>query len=301
MAPHWMRSFRPCTVAAWLAIGGCAGHPPREEAPKVQAATPVPMKGGHAPVNGIDLYYEVHGEGAGTPLVLLHGGGSSIEVTYGEILPFFARHRVVIGLDEQNHGRTSARDKPERFTDSADDVAALLAHLGVSKADVMGFSNGASVALQVAIRHPALVRKLVFASSMTKRSGAPPQFWAYFETTSFADMPQPLKDAFLRVNPDPQKLRIMYERDAERMKNFVETSDEDVRSVLAPTLIVTGDRDVPTPEHAIELSRLLPKAQVMILPGGHGEYLGELLSVRKGSRYPELTAALIEQFLDRGD
>jgi pimeloyl-ACP methyl ester carboxylesterase len=262
------------------------------------AETSVPKKSGHAPVNGISQYYEVHGEGGGAPLVLLHGGGSTIEVTYGRLLPLFARHRVVIALEEQNHGRTSTRDEPQRFTDSADDVAASLAYLGVSQADIMGFSNGASVALQVAIRHPALVRKLVFASSMTKRSGAPAQFWAYFETTSFADMPRPLKDAFLRVNPDPQKLRVMYERDAERMKNFVETSDEDVKSVAAPTLILAGDRDVPMPEHAIELSRLLPHARLMILPGGHGEYLGELLSAKPGSRYPALTAALIEEFLD---
>lgn len=256
-----------------------------------------PVKG-HAPVNGISMYYEVHGGGGGTPLVLLHGGGSTIDVTYGRVLHLFARHRVVIALEEQNHGRTSSRDVPERFTDSADDVAALLGHLAIEKADVMGFSNGASVAMQVAIRHPTLVRKLVFASSITKKSGASPQFWEFIEKATFADMPRPLKDAFLAVNPDPQKLRIMFERDAERMRNFVETSDEDVKSVAAPALIISGDRDVSTPEHAVELAQLIPRARLMILPGGHGEYLGEELTSTKGSRYAELTAALVEQFLD---
>ncbi len=257
-----------------------------------------PVKSGHAPVNGISMYHEVHGAGAGTPLVLLHGGGSTIGVTYGRVLPLFARHRVVIALEEQNHGRTSSRDVPERFTDSADDVAALLRHLAVEKADIMGFSNGASVAMQVAIRHPALVRKLIFASSITKKSGAPPEFWEFIAKGSFADMPQPLKDAFLAVNPDPKKLHIMYERDSERMRNFVETSDEDVRSVAAPTLIISGDRDVAKLEHCVELAHLMPRARLMILPGGHGDYLGEVLASATGSRYPELTAGLIEQFLD---
>ena len=102
---------------------------------------------------------------------------------------------------------------PERFTASADDVAALLGQLEIEQADVMGFSNGASVAMQVAIRHPGLVRKLIFASSMTKKSGAPAQFWDAVSKATFADMPQPFKDAFLKVNPDPQKLHIMFERD----------------------------------------------------------------------------------------
>jgi pimeloyl-ACP methyl ester carboxylesterase len=244
------------------------------------------------------MYYEVHGEGGGAPLVLLPGGGSTIGVTYGRVLPLFARHRVVIALEEQNHGRTSQRDVPERFTQSADDVAALLGYLGIQKADIMGFSNGASVAMQVAIRHPALVRVLVFASSMTKKSGAHPPFWELMSKATFADMPRPLVDAFLEVNPDPQKLRVMFERDAERMRNFVETSDEEVRSVKVPTLIIVSDRDVPTTEHAVELTHLMPQARLMILPGGHGEYLGELIAGRKGSRYPELTAAVIEEFLD---
>lgn len=265
------------------------------------AAKSPPAKSGHAPVNGIRMYYEVHGQSEGTPLLLLPGGGSTIDATYGRILSLFARHRTVVALEEQNHGRTSHRDVPERFTTSADDVAALLGHLGIQKADIMGFSNGASVAMQVAIRHPNLVRKLVFASSMTRRSGAPPQFWQAMSKATFADMPQPLKDAFLAVNPDPQQLRDMFDKDVERMQNFVDTSDEDVKSIAAPTLIIAGDRDVPTPEHAVELTRLLPSARLLILPGGHGEYLGELIEGRKDSRYPDLTAWLIEQFLDAPD
>jgi pimeloyl-ACP methyl ester carboxylesterase len=263
---------------------------------RLSASSPVTR--GHLPVNGLQMYYEIHGRADGVPLVLLHGGGSTIDATYARILPWFARHRRVIAVEEQAHGRTSDRDRPERFETSADDVVTLLGQLGVASVDIMGFSNGASVALQVAIRHPAIVRRLVFASSMTKRSGAAPQFWDSIANATFADMPQPLKDAFLQVTPDPQKLRQMYERDIERMRSFRDVPDADVAAVKVPVLVLAGDRDVPTTEHAVELSRQLPHARLMVLPGGHGDYLGELLASGASSRCAELTAWLIEQFLD---
>jgi pimeloyl-ACP methyl ester carboxylesterase len=185
-----------------------------------------------------------------------------------------------------------------RFETSADDIAALLRHLGVERADLFGFSNGASVALQVAIRHPRVVRKLVFASSFTRRDGAYPQLWEFMRQANFSNMPQPLKDAFLKVNPDPEKLRAMQDKDAERMRNFVDVPDDLVRSVGSPTLILLGDRDVVKPEHAVELTRLIRGARLSILPGGHGEYLGELVMTPAPSRLPEITTALVEHFLD---
>jgi len=135
----------------------------------------MPIETGRAPVNGINIYYEVHGRSGGTPLVLLHGGASTIDSNFGRVLPFLSGRRRVIALEEQGHGRTSDRDQPVTFEQSGDDVAELLRHLGVSQADFLGFSNGGTVALQVAIRHPALVRRLVFASSLTRRDGAQPQ------------------------------------------------------------------------------------------------------------------------------
>lgn len=259
---------------------------------------PEPVESGRAPVNGIQMYYEVHGGGDGVPLVLLHGGGSTIEVTYGKVLPLLALHRRVIAMEEQGHGRTSDRAAPVAFETSADDVAALLRHLKVAQADLFGFSNGASVALQVAIRHPALVRRLVFASSFTKRSGAPAQFWEYMQKAEFSNMPQPLKDAFLRVNPDERQLRTMHDKDAARMRTFKDVPDALVRSVRAPTLVMLGDRDVATLEHAVELTRLIAGARLLVLPGGHGDYLGELVMTQRQTRYPPLTVGLIEEFLD---
>jgi pimeloyl-ACP methyl ester carboxylesterase len=248
-------------------------------------------------VNGIHIYYEVHGEDAGTPLVLLHGGGSTIESTFGRILPFLARRRRVIALEEQGHGRTSDRDQPVTFEQSADDVAGLLRHLEISQADLFGFSNGGSVALQVAIRHPRLVRKLVFASSLTRRDGAFPQLWEFIKKADLSNMPQALKDAFLAVTPDPQRLKTMHDKDAARMASFSDVPDAAIRGVRAPTLIMTGDRDVARLEHSIELSRLFPDARLLVLPSGHGDYLAEASSTPADSDYAEITARLLDRFL----
>lgn len=259
-----------------------------------------PLETGHAPVNGIRIYYEIHGQRDGVPLVLLHGGGSTIEVTFGRVLPLFASRRPVIALEEQGHGRTSDREGPVAFESSADDVAGLLGHLNVDRADLFGFSNGASTALQVAIRHPSRVRKLVFASSITRRDGAQPQLWEFIARADFSNMPQPLKDAFLRVNPDARQLETMHDKDAARMRSFRDVPDALVASVRAPTLVVAGDQDIVRPEHAVELTRLIPGARLLILPGGHGDYLGEAVMTQAETRYPELTARLLEEFLDAG-
>lgn len=285
-------------VAALSGINGCATGGAIESGGKVSTRQSLLIESGHAPVNGIDMYYEVHGRRDGVPLVLLHGGGSTIDVTFSKALPVFAGNRRVIAVEEQGHGRTTDRDAPVTFESSADDVAALLRHLRVDKADVFGFSNGASIALQIAIRHPQLVRKLVFASSFTRRDGAQPQLWEFMEQADFSNMPQPLKDAFLRVNPDVQQLKTMQDKDAERMRNFRDVPDELVRSVSVPTLIVLGDRDIVRLEHAIELTDLISSARLLILPGGHGDYLGEAVMTETETRYPELTARLIEEFLD---
>jgi pimeloyl-ACP methyl ester carboxylesterase len=248
-------------------------------------------------VNGIDIYYEVHGDHDGTPLVLLHGGGSTIDSNFGRVIPFLARTRRVIALEEQGHGRTSDRDQPFTFERSADDVVGLLRHLNVSQADILGFSNGAMVALQVAIRHPEAVRKLVFASSFTKRDGAQPQLWEFIKQADIANMPQVLKDAFLAVNPDSQRLKTMHDKDAARMAGFTDVPDSIVRAVLAPTLIITGDRDVARVEHALELSRVFPDARLIVLPSGHGDYLAEASSAPAETGYAEITARLLERFL----
>jgi len=251
---------------------------------------------GHVTVNGIALYYERYGPAVGTPLVLLPGGGSTIQATFGRFLPLISRHRRVIAFEEQGHGRSSTHPGPERFEQSADDVAAALEQLNIAKADVMGFSNGASNALLVAIRHPERVRKLVFASSFTKRAGAQSWFWPMMANANFDGMPAALKAEFLRVNPDTAALRRMHDRDLERMRAFTDLPDEQVRGVKASTLVICGDHDIVTPEHALELSRLIGSARLLILPGAHGDYLGEITAPGR-PRAIEATAGLVEEFL----
>lgn len=293
-----MKRSLELVISMLLMTCGCAPGGAMGPGENMLSLQSKPLESGYAPVNGINMYYEVHGRRDGVPLVLLHGGGSTIEVTFARVLPVFAGSRKVIAVEEQGHGRTTDRDAPVTFESSADDVAALLRYLKVDKADIFGFSNGASVALQVAIRHPQLVRKLVFASSITKRDGAQPQLWEFMKEADFSNMPQPLKDAFLRVNPDVQQLKTMHDKDAARMQSFKDVPDDALRSVRAPTLIVLGDQDIVKPEHAIELTRLIPNARLLILPGGHGDYLGEAVMTEKETRYPALTARLIEEFLD---
>ena len=133
---------------------------------------------------------------------------------------------------------------------------------------------------------------------MTKKAGAHPQLWTFMQSADISNMPQPLKDAFLKVNPDPARLKTMHDKDAERMRNFTDVPDADLRAIRAPTLIVVGDRDIVKSEHAVELTRLIPDARLIVLAAGHGDYLGEAIATQRATRAPELTAGLVEEFLD---
>jgi len=250
--------------------------------------------GSYASVNGVRMYYELHGDGF--PLVLIHGGGSTIGTTFGRVLPELARSHRVIAVELQAHGHTADIGRPLSFEQDADDVAALLRQLGVRQADIFGFSNGASTTLQLAIRHPEFVRRIVVASTMVRRDGAYSWLWDGLAHAELTQMPREYRDAFLKINPGSSALRTMFERDVARMRSFRDVPEADIRSIQAPTLIIIGDHDVVRPEHAVEMYRLLPRAELAILPGGHGEYIGEITTVRPGRHdYPGL--AIIEEFL----
>lgn len=251
--------------------------------------------GDYANVNGLKMYYEIHGQGK--PLVLLHGGGSTIASTFGRILPQLAKTHQVIAVELQAHGHTADIDRPLSFEQDADDVAALLKQLHVTKADIMGFSNGGTTTLQMGIRHPELVNKLVIIAATYKRSGMQPGFFDGFDHATIETMPQPLKDAYLKANPDPKGLQRMFDRDVARMANFKDISDEMIKSIEAPALVINGDADVVRPEHAMEMAHTLPHARLAILPGVHGEYIGEICSPNKNSPLPVLVTAMIEAFL----
>ena len=212
------------------------------------------------------MYYEVYGSG-GTPLVLLHGGGSTIETSFGHVLPAFAKTRQVIALEQQGHGHTADVDRPFSFEQSADDTAALLKVLKIESADFFGYSNGGSIALQIAIRHPRLVRKLVVLSGMYKRDGMYPWFWESMQHASLDSMPAELKDAYRATAPHPEQLQSFHDKSVRRMLDFKDWRDEDIHGIAAPALIVVADHDVVRPEHAVEMFRLLPHGQLAVLPG----------------------------------
>jgi pimeloyl-ACP methyl ester carboxylesterase len=251
--------------------------------------------GRFAAVNGLNLYYEIHG--SGRPLVLIHGGGSTISSTFGRILPELAESHQVIAVELQAHGHTADIDRPLSFEQDADDVAALLKQLHIGKADIMGFSNGGTTSLQIAIRHPELVNKLVLASATYRRDGMQPGFFEGFQNASLELMPQPLKDAYLEANPNPEGLQAMFDRDVVRMIDFKDISDADIRAIQAPVLVMNGDAEVVRAEHALALSRTLPNARLAILPGGHGDYIGEICAADKQSQIPAFVTAMIDAFL----
>jgi len=250
--------------------------------------------GQYAQIGALNMYYELHG--AGTPLVLLHGGGSTIQSTYGVILPSLAERHRVIAVELQAHGRTADIDRPLSFGSDADDVAALLDQLQIETADVMGFSNGGTTALQLAIRHPEKVRRLVLASTTFRRSGMPPGFFDGFDGAEIGMLPQELKAAFLDVNPEHAAMQAMFERDVARMKGFMDIPDELIRQVKAPTLVLNGDRDVVLPQHALDLAGMLEGARLMILPSGHGDYLGEA-GTKEAGNMPAFVAHEVGRFL----
>jgi pimeloyl-ACP methyl ester carboxylesterase len=251
--------------------------------------------GNYAPIGNLQLYYEIHGDGY--PLVLLHGGGSTIESTWGRILPELARKHRVIAVELQAHGHTLDIDRPLTFEHDADDVAALLRHLQIPRADFMGFSNGGTTCLQMGIRHGGLVNRLVVLAASFRRDGMPPGFFEGFEQAQLSHMPQPLAAAYLAANPDPAGLQRMFDRDVARMKAFKDIPDAAIRSISAPALVINGDAEVILAEHALALARTLPNARLAILPGGHGDYIGEICTPNPDGPLPKLVVAMIESFL----
>jgi pimeloyl-ACP methyl ester carboxylesterase len=253
-------------------------------------------KAGYATINGLRMYYEEHG--SGPVLLLLHGGGSTVQTSFGVIMPALARRHRVIAPEQQAHGRSGDRDGALSFQQMADDTAALLAHLGVRQADVLGFSTGGFIAMQLAIRHPRLVGRLILCSSFYARAGMPPQFWQGFAHATMADMPEPLRKAFIAAAPSPAEVPVRFAKQVALMESFRDLPEASLRSIVARSLVMVGDRDVMSVEHAAQMRRLLPNAELAVMPGsGHGTYLGAAEGGQPGSALLGLGSTIIESFL----
>jgi pimeloyl-ACP methyl ester carboxylesterase len=213
--------------------------------------------GQYADVNGINLYYETHG--SGRPLILLHGGLGSGEM-FGPILPALTANHQVIAPDLQGHGRTADVDRPMSIETMADDIAALIKHLGLEKPDVMGYSLGGGVALLTAIRHPELVGRLVAVSANIRRNAIYPEMLAQQaqvgpEAAEFMK-DTPMYQLYQRVAPRPEDFGRLLGKIGEAMSKDFDFTDE-VRGLKVPTLIVAADADMAPPSHYVEVFALL--------------------------------------------
>jgi pimeloyl-ACP methyl ester carboxylesterase len=235
----------------------------------------------YADVNGLSLYYEEHG--AGEPLVLLHGGIGASEM-FAAILDELAETRRVIAVDLPGHGHTAAAGRPLRAELLADDVAALVEHLGLGRADLMGYSLGGMVALRTAIQHPDRVRRLVLVSIPFRRDGSFPEVLAAMDAMGpeLAEMIKaaPVYEHYARVAPDPDDWTAHIARTAEVVKLDFDWSAE-VAALTAPTMLVYADADSVRPDHIVEFYGLLgggrrdagvdgsgrPPGRLAVLPG----------------------------------
>ncbi|WP_261512582.1 alpha/beta fold hydrolase [Chryseobacterium paludis] len=230
-----------------------------------------PTEKGFKTVNGIQMYYEIYG--SGKPLVLVHGGGSSILFDFKEVISRLESQFQLIGIDLQNHGKTEHRDIPETFEQDAHDVAALLKELKIEKASFWGFSNGGNTVMQIGHLYPEIIEKLIVASSFFKRNGMIDGFFESMSEATLESMPEPLKINFLELNPDFSKLENLFDKDSKRMQNFEDWDEKILTSIDSPTLFISGDKDVMKPEHVVEMWRLIPDSQLLILPATHGSYM----------------------------
>jgi pimeloyl-ACP methyl ester carboxylesterase len=270
------RSFVAIAAAAGTSLVIPAWAFAQTESTPATPMTETTPQTGYAPVNGLQMYYEIHG--SGEPLVLLHGAFGAIDL-WGPILTTLAETHQVIAVELQGHGHTAdILDRPLSYEQMADDVAALMEHLGIAQADVVGYSMGGTTGLQLAIRHPELVRKLVAISPNYRSDGYYPELLAGLQMLTpevFAGTRE--EAAYLRHAPRPEDFPVLVEKQKVLPQEFA-FPDEDVAAITAPALVVLGDSDVIRPEHAVALFRLLgggvpgglvslPSSQLAILPG----------------------------------
>jgi pimeloyl-ACP methyl ester carboxylesterase len=220
--------------------------------------------GNYAAINGLKMYYQV--QGTGRPLVLLHGGVCTIESCMGQLRAPLAKTWRTIAMEQQAHGRTADIDRPLSVEQMAEDTAALLRQLKVANADIVGYSMGGGIALHLALRHPDLVRKVVIFGTNYNNEGFPPGFLEGFKALKPEQVPAAFREVYEKVAPDPKR----WPQLVEKIKDMALTSKglkaEEMKSIKAPVLVMVGDRDIVTAEHAVQMFRLLPNGKLAVLP-----------------------------------
>lgn len=236
-----------------------------------------PVKSGYVDVDCLKMYYKVHG--VGEPLVLLHGAYGTIDLNFGKVIPALAGDRQVIAIEQQGHGHTEDIDRPLSYEQMADDTAELLRQLRIEKADILGYSMGGTTAVEIAIRHPDIVRELVVISGPYKRDGWYPEVYASIENlTPEAFTGSGLPETYAEVAPNPDNWTTLVEKLKKLDLEYIGRTPEEFRSIKAPALIIIGDSDGVPPESAVEMFRLLgggvfgdvaglPRSQLAVIPG----------------------------------
>lgn len=221
----------------------------------------------YADVNGLHLYHEIHGE-EGTPLVLLHGGMMTIDLNFATLIPTLAKKHRVIGVEMQGHGRTADIERPITPANLASDVVALLDALGVERAHVLGHSLGGAVTLELAVSHPDRLLSAVPVSASVRPDGMHPDMADMTSSrmptqADFADF----TEAYTTLAPHPELFDTFFAKMSASAADLQGWSDEQLAGITAPTLIVQGDHDFFTNEHAALMQTLIPRSQLAIVPG----------------------------------
>jgi pimeloyl-ACP methyl ester carboxylesterase len=252
--------------------------------------TAATMKSGHADSNGVKIYYEVHGDRDGVPLVLLHGAFMTIDINWASLLPALTPSRKVIAIELRGHGHSTDAKDPFSCPTMAADVAAVLRHLQVTRADVLGYSMGGIVATALALRHPDLVRKLIVMSAVFENSGWEPDAWERLKALPDDFAPKVITDVYEKIAPDPKHWPVLVRKVKQMIYSFPGWPENELRALKAPLLIVLGDREGCRIERAVAVSRLVPTGQIGVIPDGDHFFLW--------SR-PDLLLPMISAFLDK--
>jgi pimeloyl-ACP methyl ester carboxylesterase len=247
------------------------------------------VESGYLPVNGLEMYYELHGHAAGDqpPLLLLHGGFLSIATSFSQMLPRLAATRKVVAVEQQGHGHTADIDRPLTFEQEAADTAEALRQLGLGPVDVYGYSDGGNVALGLAIRHPELVRKLAIAGTNVTNEGLIPGLYDFLAELSPEVLGNELRELYEAEAPRPEDWPVLVEKVRQQVVALEGWTPEQLQGLTAPTLVIIGDEDIVTPEHALDIVRLIPNAHLAVLP------MRDHLEL--GTR-PEWQLAMLEEF-----
>jgi pimeloyl-ACP methyl ester carboxylesterase len=247
---------------------------------------------GYADVNGLHMYYETYGEGS--PLVLLHGGMLNIELNFGGLIPTLAKKHLVIGVEMQGHARTADIDRPISPAALASDVVAVLDHLGIDRAHVLGHSMGGGVAMELAVSYPDRMRSVVPISVSVRPEGVHPDL---SDPSKFATSPimptqqdfMEFRSEYVRLSPHPDQFDAFLAKMSANNSDLEGWSDEQLAGVTAPVLLVQGDRDFTLNEHAALMQQLIPGSQLAILPN---------TTHMQVTRRADLLLPMLDDFLD---